>query len=257
MKEAGGRPVSRGKRPLKLLVDSPFEEAPPPSVAAPEAEAVVALLAQTHKQDKAQLVCGVNAVARALPQLGLVVVCGEGAPPVLSQHLVEGSYAAQCRLVTLPVTAEAMGRALGVKRVLAVGVRKEAVEAGSLLATVGAVPAVAWMAPEPAGYLPLKIGTTVSKASPEAYTVRAKRKLDFAEKQRKLRQKRDEERRVKQVEVKRKKQKEEEARAAKPKRGRDRKKGNPGRPDAQLDSMASKEVKNVAKDALAKKPDND
>jgi hypothetical protein len=197
MKERGGRPVSRGKRPLKLLVDSPFAEAPVPTVAAPDAEAVVGLLVETHKRNKTSVLCGVNAVARGLGQLALVVVCGEGAPPVLTQHLVEGSQAAQCRLVTLPVTAEAMGRALGVRRVLALGVRRDAVEAGSLLATVGAVPGVFWLPPGPVSYLPLKIGTTESKATPEAYAKRVQRKQEFAQKQIRLRQKRDEERRAK------------------------------------------------------------
>ncbi len=129
---------------------------------------------------------------------------------------------------------QAMGRALGVKRVLAVGVTREAVPGSLLLAAAGAVPAVSWLSPPgPAGYLPLRIGTTESRATPEAYAKRAERKANFAEKQKRLRQKRDEEKRAKAAEEKRRKEEKDAKNANRPMRGRDRKKLKPEmqRPD--------------------------
>jgi hypothetical protein len=182
--------VSRGKRPLKVFVDSPFSNDDLVVLAKEDCEVVSAWLVAARGRKNA-IVLGTNEVSRRIAEFSVVFVSVVEAASVLTQHVREACVKARCRAAALPVTSAVMGKMLGMNRVLVVGVRRDD-PAGSELDKFGTIPQLPWLqAVVESKYVPLKFGATESKASEEAYNARAERKNKLAEKIKALKLKRD------------------------------------------------------------------
>ncbi len=172
-------------------MDSPMEssDAAVPCLSESESRDVSALLAAAPR---ASLVLGSNAVCRNASQLAVVFVCTHEAAPVLLQHIHEQCVVAQCRMAALgPVSSEALGKAMGVHRVLAVGVKRGAKEEEQF-ARFGSVPNLPWLqAALSPSFRPLKTGATNSAAPDAVYDARADRKAKINAKMKALKLKRD------------------------------------------------------------------
>ncbi|KAG8573800.1 hypothetical protein GDO81_012553 [Engystomops pustulosus] len=82
----------------------------------------------TNKDLRKQLAVGINEVTRALEKndLFLVIVCKSAKPEMITKHIMELSYSREVPALQLPRLSENIAPTLGLKSVLALGLRKSA-----------------------------------------------------------------------------------------------------------------------------------
>jgi ribosomal protein L7Ae-like RNA K-turn-binding protein len=188
---------SRAKRPLKVFVDSPFDAAKEivPELSKEDCDVVVAWLVAARAR-KGCLLFGTNEVVRRVKELTVVFVVSVDAASVLTQHVREACVLAECRVAALPLTSDALGKTLGMKRALVVGVKKEDTSSKDL-DKFGAVPHLPWLeSVKRAKFAPLKSGLTRSKAPDDVFDKRAERKAKLNEKMKALKLKRDADKKI-------------------------------------------------------------
>ena len=180
--------MSKQPRPKKVTLDSPFPEA---EMAKVPSEQEAAVLAEIASLDRSRIIMGGNQVLRAIEKqtISLVVLAGKNHPKALVEPLHAGCCVARIHGAMLAgISAENMGKALGVRRALLIGITSDGLESVPILASFSQIPEIAWMQPE--GLHRTMVSTTVeSKTSESYYKERMDRKDRFREKQAELKKK--------------------------------------------------------------------
>jgi hypothetical protein len=118
----------------------------------------------------------------------LVVISGVERPEIVVEPVVQGCSAAQCPLVQIKRNSDDLGTLWGVRRALAVGIRKgEKAEEEPLVASAG-IPSFPWLT-KTFKYEELKRGATLTQTTQAYYDKRMKRKETFRAKQAAIKQK--------------------------------------------------------------------
>lgn len=191
-----------GGGPSKVVLDSPFT-IQDIVISTEKTSSVLTHLAEIYKEVGTKyLLIGVNEVARGLQanSFCVVFVTHGDHPPVLTDHLKVSCFQSSCRLAQLAVTSQALGKSVGKKRALVVGLKKEVLNAelseGAKKAVSGVMEVassyeVPWLkraAEKMAEYSATKTTSMESHATEETKKKRELRKRALKEKQQRLKQ---------------------------------------------------------------------